>query len=426
MATVLFVAFAVLLVLNMPVSFALAVASALALLYGGLPLALVVQKMTAAMDSFVLLAVPFFLLAGHLMARSGIARDIIDFADTLVGWMRGGLAHANIGAGMLMGGMTGSAVAEASSTGGALIPPMLKKGYGAPFTAAVTAAASTISVVIPPSIPMIVFAVVTGVSVGDLFIAGIVPGILMTLALMVTAWLIAVRQGYQRGPRPTLGSIARATRASVWGLLMPVVIIGSIRYGIATPTEASVVAVVYGVLVGRYVYRTIAWRDLPGIILDSAVTTGIVMLMIAAASVYGLIVTREQIPQAAAQFILELTNNPQLVLLLILCVYLIAGMLLDLAANIIILVPVLWPLVKRLDIDPVQFGVVTVIGLAIGLITPPVGACLFVTCGIAKTDLLRGSRAAAPFIVALIAVVLLIIAVPGIATWLPYTAKAMH
>lgn len=426
MATVLFIAFAGLLLLNMPVSFALAVASALALLFGGLPLALVVQKMTAAMDSFVLLAVPFFLLAGHLMARSGIARDIIDFADALVGWMRGGLAHANIGAGMLMGGMTGSAVAEASSTGGALIPPMLQKGYDGPFTAAVTASASTISVVIPPSIPMIVFAVVTGVSVGDLFIAGVIPGILMTMALMFTAWFIAVRRGYQRGPRPTLGSVARATRASFWGLLMPVVIIGSIRYGIATPTEASVVAVVYGLLVGRYVYRTIAWGDVPRIVLDSAVTTGIVMLMIAAASVYGLIVTREQIPQAAAQLILELTSNPYLVLVLILCVYLVAGMLLDLAANIIILVPVLWPLVKQVGIDPVQFGVVTVIGLAIGLVTPPVGACLFVTCGIAKTNLLEGSKAAVPFILALITVVLLIIAVPGIATWLPYSAKAMH
>lgn len=426
MATVLFISFAVLLLLNMPVSFALAIASALSLLWGGLPLALVVQKMTAAMDSFVLLAVPFFLLAGHLMARSGIARDIIDFADALVGWMRGGLAHANIGAGMLMGGMTGSAVAEASSTGGALIPPMLQKGYDGPFTAAVTASASTISVVIPPSIPMIVFAVVTGVSVGDLFIAGVVPGILMTIALMFTAWLIAVRRGYQRGPRPTLGSVARATRASFWGLLMPVVIIGSIRYGIATPTEASVVAVVYGLLVGRYVYRTIAWRDVPSIVLDSTVTTGIVMLMIAAASVYGLIVTREQIPQAAAQLILELTTNPYLVLVLILCVYLIAGMLLDLAANIIILVPVLWPLVKQVGIDPVQFGVITVIGLAIGLVTPPVGACLFVTCGIAKTNLLEGSKAAVPFILALITVVFLIIAVPGIATWLPYSAKAMH
>jgi C4-dicarboxylate transporter DctM subunit len=423
MATVLLCSFAVLLLINVPVSFALAIASVAALFYGGVPMGVVVQKMTAAMDSFVLLAIPFFLLSGHLMARSGIARDIIEFADAVVGWLRGGLAHANITAGMLMGGMTGSAVAEASSTGGALIPPMLKKGYDAPFTAAVTASASTIAVVIPPSIPMIIFAVITGVSVADLFIAGVIPGVIMTLALMLTAWLIAVRRGYQRGLRPTASSIARATRAGAWALVLPLVIIGSIRYGIATPTEASVIAVLYAAAVGMCIYRTITWADLPKIILEAAVTTGVVMLMIAAASLYGLIVTREQLPQAAAQLILQWTTEPHLVLILILCVYLVAGMLLDLGANIIILVPVLWPLIRKLEIDPIQFGIVTVVGLAIGLITPPVGASLFVTCGIAKTNLVEGSKAALPFIAALILVVLLIIFVPQVATWLPYSAK---
>jgi len=423
MATVLLAGFALLLLVNVPVSFALAIASLAALAYGGMPVTLVVQKMTASMDSFVLLAVPFFLLSGHLMGRSGIAKDIVDFSDSLVGWLRGRLAHTNIASGTLMGGMTGSAVAEASSKGGALIPPMIAKGYDAPFTAAVTASASTIAVMIPPSIPMIIFAVVTGVSVGDLFIAGVIPGIIMALALMVTSWLLAVSRGYPRGPRPSLGSIGRATRASIWGLFMPLVIIGSIRYGIATPTEASVVAVLYALFVGRYVYRTIAWRDVPGIVQDTAVTTGVVMLMIAAASLYGLIVTREQIPQAAAQMIMELTRDPYLVLILILGVYLIAGMFLDLGANVIILVPVLWPLVKSLQIDPVQFGIVTVLGLSIGLITPPVGASLFVTCGIAKTNLLDGSRAVLPFIAALLLVTLLIIFFPGLATWLPYSAK---
>jgi C4-dicarboxylate transporter, DctM subunit len=215
MATVLLTGFALLLLVNVPVSFALALASLGALIYGGLPVTLVVQKMTASMDSFVLLAVPFFLLSGHLMGRSGIARDIVDFADSLVGWLRGGLAHANIASGTLMGGMTGSAVAEASSTGGALIPPMIAKDYDPPFTAAVTASASTIAVMIPPSIPMIIFAVVTGVSVGDLFIAGVIPGIIMALALMVTSWLLAVSRGYPRGQRPSLEVIGRATRASL-------------------------------------------------------------------------------------------------------------------------------------------------------------------------------------------------------------------
>lgn len=423
MAWTLFIAFFALLLLNVPVSFALGLASLAAVLQGGLPLALVVQKMTAAMDSFVLLAVPFFLLAGHLMGRSGIARDIVEFADALVGCFRGGLAHANIAAGTLMGGMTGSAVAEASSTGAALIPPMIAKGYSPAFTAAVTASASTLSVVIPPSIPMIIFAVTTGVSVGDLFLGGIVPGLLMALALMITAWLMAVRRGYPAGARPSLRSLARAARASAWGLAMPLVIIGSIRYGIATPTEAAVVAVAYALVVGLFVYRSITPRELPAIVLDAMAMTGVVMLMIATASLYGLIVTREQVPQALASLITQFTTQRETILLLILAAYLVAGMLLDLGANIILLVPVLWPLVKLQGIDPIQFGLVTIIGLAIGLITPPVGACLFVTCGIARCSLLQASRAALPFIAALVLVVVAIVFVPGLANALPYAVK---
>ncbi|HEX2529061.1 MAG TPA: TRAP transporter large permease [Geminicoccus sp.] len=419
MTAVLLVGFVVLLLVNAPVSFALAIASFMAITYGGIPPALVAQRMTAAIDSFILLAVPFFLLAGHLMARSGIARDIIEFANATVGWARGGLAQANIGAGTLMGGMTGSAVAEASSAGGIMIPPMKAKGYDGAFCAAVTAAASTISVVIPPSIPMIIFCVITGVSVSQLFVAGIIPGLLIALTLMVTAWAISTLRGYAKGPRTSLLHILKTARASIWGLMMPLVIIGSIRYGIATPTEASVVAVVYSLLVGMFVYRTIELRDLPRIVLESCVTTGVVMLMIASASLYGLIITREQIPQEAAEVILGLTTNPTLVLLLILCVYLFAGMLLDLGASIIILVPVLWPVTQSLQIDPIQFGIVTVVGLAIGLVTPPVGASLFVTCGIARCNLVQGSIAAMPFVLALIAIVVAIIFVPGLATWLP-------
>ena len=419
MTIVLLASFAVLLIINVPVSCALGIASVMALVYGGIPPTLVAQRMTATIDSFVLLAVPFFLLAGQLMGRSGIARDIIEFANALVGWMRGGLAQANIGASTLMGGMTGSAVAEASASGGILIPPMKAKGYEPGFCAAVTAASSTIAVMIPPSIPMIIFAVVTGVSVSKLFIAGLIPGVLIAIALMVTTWLIAFRRGYPRGKRPGFRALMAATRASVWGLVMPVVIIGSIRYGIATPTEASVVAVAYGLLIGMVVYKNIKWHDLPKIVLDASITTGVVMLMIAAASLYGLIITREQIPHAAAQAIIALTSDPFLVLLLILCVYLVAGMLLDLGASIIILVPVLWPVTQALSIDPLQFGVLTVLGLSIGLISPPVGASLFVTCGIARCDMIAGTRSAIPYVLALLVVAILIIAVPGIATWLP-------
>jgi C4-dicarboxylate transporter DctM subunit len=243
-----------------------------------------------------------------------------------------------------------------------------------------------------------------------------VPGILMAIVLMFVSWLYAVRSGHPRGPKPSASQILKATRASLWGLFMPVVIIGSIRFGIATPTEASVVAVLYSLFVGMVVYGSIGWKDLPGIFRETGITTGIVVLMIAAATLYGLIITREQIPQTLARMMLELTSNPYIVLLLILALYLVAGMLLDLGANIIILVPVLWPLVKSLSIDPIQFGIITVLGLAIGLITPPVGASLFVTCGIAKTNLMAGSREAIQFILGLIFLAVLIIFFPIIAT----------
>ncbi|HEV7254025.1 MAG TPA: TRAP transporter large permease [Mesorhizobium sp.] len=419
MITVLALGFLALLILNVPVSFALMIASLGAILYGGIPPALVGQRMTAAIDSFILLAVPFFLLAGQLMARSGIARDIMDLANSVLGWMRGGLAHASIGAGTLMGGMTGSAVAEASSIGGAMIPEMVRNGYGRAFAAAVVASGSLISVLIPPSVPLIIFGVVTGASVSRLFVGGLLPGLLMAVVLMVVVWLMAVRGGYPRGPRPTPRAMLKALKASLWGLFLPVVIIGSIRYGIATPTEASVLAVVYAGFVGLVVYRTIHFKDLPGIVSEAAVTTGIVMLLIAGATLYGLIITREQVPQQAAAAILTITSNPEMLLLLILLVYLAAGTVLDLGAAIIILVPVLWPITQQAGIDPIHFGIVTVMGLAIGLVTPPVGASLFVTCGIARVNLVQGARAVLPFVLALVAVVVTIIFVPEIATWLP-------
>lgn len=419
MIAVLVAAFALLLVLGVPVAFALGLASLAAIAWEGMPLALVVQRMVAAADSFVLLAVPFFLLAGHLMARSGIARDIIAFADALLGRFRGGIAHANVATSTLMGGMTGSAVADTASTGAAMIPPMVERGYPPEFAAAVTAASSTISVVIPPSVPMIIFAVVTGVSVGQLFIAGLIPGLLIALAMMATIALLARLHGFPQGRRTSVREIGRAFVRSIVALTLPVVIIGSIRFGIATPTEASVVAVVYAFLVGRFWYGTIGFGDLRGILLDAAAMTGVVMLMISAASLYGLILTRGQVPQMAAFTIGALTENPVLVLMLILLLYLVAGAILDLGANIIILVPILYPATRELGIDPIQFGVVTIVGLSIGLVTPPVGACLFVASSIARVSILRAARATFPFIGAALAIVVLIALIPAIATWLP-------
>ncbi len=423
MVATLILVFFGLLLLNVPVSFALGLASVAALFVADLPMVLVAQRLVTATDSFILLAVPLFLLAGNLMAKAGLARDLVEFGNALLGRFRGGLAHANIAASTMMGGITGSAVADASSVGAALIPPMMRQGYSGAYAAAVTAASSTISVIIPPSVPMIIYAVVTGVSVTDLFIAGIVPGLLMALALMLVSWALAVREGMGATPGLGLAGVAGAIRRSAVALVMPFVIVGSIRYGIATPTEAAVIAVIYALLAGMFWYRTIRLRDLPALILESGITTGVVMLMIATASLYGLILTRGQVNTAAVEAIVSVTRDPYLVLLLMLVVYLIAGCFLDLGANIIILVPVLYPVTQALGIDPVAFGVITVVALAIGLVTPPVGACLFIACGIARVPLAAASWAALPFIAALLLVVVLLIFFPGLATWLPYQMK---
>lgn len=421
MTIILVASFLFLLLVNVPVAFALAVASLLAIAYGGIPLTLIVQRMTNASDSFILLAIPFFMLAGNLMARGGISQAIIDFADSIVGFVRGGLAQVNVLTSMFFAGMTGAAVADTSAVGSVLIPPMLKRGYDRDVTTAVTAASSTIGVIIPPSIPMIIFGVVTGVSVGRLFLAGIIPGIMIAVVLMLITHLISVRRNYPRGALPTLRALIHNFRRSILALLMPLIIIGGILFGIFTPTEAAVVAVVYALVVSLFILKTLKVSDLPPILLDSAKTTAIVMLMIAAASLYGWILTRERIPVHMANFISGLTSDPILILLLMVVIYMVAGTILDLGANIIILVPVLFPVTQLLGIDPVHFGIITVVTLSIGLITPPVGACLFVACEISKTPLLEASKAILLYIAGLVVVTLILVFFPQLVLWIPNT-----
>jgi C4-dicarboxylate transporter DctM subunit len=382
-----------------------------------------VQRLVNSADSFVLLAVPLFLLTGVLMSRSGIAGDLIALALALLGRFRGGLAHANVGAATLMGGVTGSAVADASSLGSALIPPMMRAGYRGAFAAAIASCASLITVLIPPSVPTIIFAVVTGVSVTDLFLAGVIPGLLMALVMGLTTALLARREGLEPGRPTPLRDLPGVVRRSMVALLMPVVIIGSIRYGIATPTEAAVVAVVYALAAGMFYYRTITVRDLPGILLESSLTTGVVMLMIATANLYGLILTRGQVGVEAAAFVTGLTSDPHLVLIALIALYLVAGTVIDLGAGIIILVPVLFPghagardrprRLRHRD-DP---GALHRLGHAARRLAP------FIRCGIARVRLMDASWAALPYVATLTLLTVLIALVPEIATWLPYAAK---
>lgn len=417
MITILVLALVVLLLLNVPVGFSLLAASMTSLAFGGVPLALVVQRVTTAADSFVLLAIPLFIFAGALMSRGGMAQAIFDFAEALVGFIRGGLAQVNIVTSMFFGGITGAAVADTSAVGSIMIRPMLKRGFDRGLTAAVTASSSTIGVLIPPSIPMILFAVVTGVSLGRLFLAGIIPGILVGLALMLTTWLLL-----RKSDVPVTAFLwARVWSTFIRGvpaLLTPVIIIGGILTGVVTPTEAAVLAVAYALLLG-VLSRRLGWAEIVESAIETAVTSGAVMIMVAAASLYGLILTREQVPADAAQLISRLTENPLLLLFLIAALYLVAGAILDLGANIIILVPVLYPVVLQFGIDPVHFGIVTVAALAIGLVTPPVGICLFVASAIAGIGITAASRAVLPFFLALLSILCLIIVIPEIALWLP-------
>lgn len=423
MATVLLVTFLLLLIIQMPVAFSLAIASLAALLWDGFPLILIIQRMVSTADSFILLAVPLFMLAGNLMERGGIAQAIVDFADSLVGFIRGGMAQVNILTSMFFGGISGAAVADTSAVGSVLIPPMLNRGYDKGLTTAVTAASSTLGVIIPPSIPMIIFGVVTGASVGRLFLAGVIPGILVGLSLMVVTDILSRRRGYKTTGRLKLKEVLVRFYRGFLPLMMPVIIIGGIMFGVVTPTEAAALAVLYAFIVSVFITRTIKLRQLPKIFTDSAVTTGMVMLMITAASLYGLILTQEQIPLKAAEFISQFTNSPVLVLFMMMILYLVAGMILDLGANIIILVPVLYPTIKMLHIDPVHFGIVTIMSLAMGLVTPPVGVCLFVACGISKISILEASKAILPYLAAILVIIILIILVPGVALWLPNLIK---
>ncbi|TCO71311.1 TRAP transporter large permease [Rhodovulum euryhalinum] len=416
---VLFAVFIGGLVVGIPVAITLGVSSLAYLLLAGIPPVVMPQKMYAGMDVFVLLSIPGFILAGNLMNRGGITQRIIRFANSLVGWIRGGLGLTNIAASMLFGGITGTAVADAASIGGVMIPGMKKAGYPADFSAAVTAASSTVGPIIPPSVPMIIVGALSGISVGQMFLAGAVPGILMGLAMMVTAYVISVRKGFPRQPWQGGGEVARAFGGAVWALAMTFLIIYGLLSGLATPTETAVVASVYAFFVGAFVYRELPIRKVPGIVVDSAVSAAGILALVGFANVFGWILVSERIPQAIADGVLSLTDNRILVILLINLLLLFVGMFMETIAALIILFVPLLSLAQAVGIDPVHFATFAVLNLMIGLTTPPVGVCLFVCAGIARLPLAPVVRAILPFLLTNILVLLAVSYVPPLATWLP-------
>ena len=399
-----------LLALGLPVGYTLGIAGIIGMAgIGPRFLLMAPERFFAGLDLFTFLAMPFFILAGDIMNRSGITARLVGFADALVGYLRGGMAHSNMVASVLFAGLTGAATADAAAFGKTLVPAMVSKGYTRPFACAVTAAGSIIGPTIPPSNLMVIYGSIMGVSIAGLFAAGILPGLLICLICMAVIAGLGRRLNLPKGTqRPSLGSIMTSFKDSLLALILPVFILGAILGGIATPTEAASIAVLYALVVGGLWYRGFSWADLLDMLIGTARITGVVFLIIASASILGWWMTFNKIPQAIAAGFLTVSTEPSAIIAMILGLLLVIGMFMDINAALIILAPVLAPLTASIGMDPVHAGIMIVLALNISLMTPPVGACLFVLSSVTGERVERIAKALWPFILAEVAVLLLI------------------
>ena len=424
---VLVVSFFTLLVMNAPVAVAISVSSLLAIFaHGGDAGTIVAQRMANGINSFPLLAIPFFVFSGYLMGRGGLARRLIDFAALFVGKLPGGLSYVNTVTCMLFGSISGSAAAAVSSIGGFMIPEMNKKGYDRDFNVALTATAATTGLLIPPSNCMIVYSVAAGsVSIAAMFMAGILPGIVVGLCIMAAAAILCVRHGY--GKRPETAEEAAIRQMGFWrvtwravpSLLLIVIIIGGILAGVFSATEAAAIAVLYAFLLSCVFYREIPLRDLPGICLQTGLTTAVVMLLIWASSAMSWIMTVANIQQSVSSALLGMSENPYVILLAINVMLLLVGTFMDMTPAILIFTPILLPIVTKLGLDPIQFGIILIANLCIGLCTPPVGTCLFIGCGVGKSTIAKVTVKAVPFFLAMVVSLLLITFIPWLSLAIP-------
>ena len=406
--------------IGMPVAFAMMLTAVVTMLQlGDVPLLVLPQRMLTGADSFPLMAIPLFVLAGNVMIASGLTERLSRFVFMVVGNFPGGLAQVNIVNSLVNGGMSGSAVADATSDCKILVPMMVKAGYSKPFAAAISGASAAAAPILPPSIPFVIYGSIAQVSIGALFLAGAIPGILMGLCIMVVVAILACRRRYPRSARPTLRGLGRGLWDAGLALMMPVIIIGGILGGAFTPTEAGAAAAVYALLISFLVYRSLRVRELPGILLDTGLQTGVIMLIIAAASPFSWLLARQQVGRAVVDAVTALGSDEVVVLLLLNLSLLVLGSLLDATALLIILVPVLVPLITTLDLNPVHIGVVVVLNLMIGLITPPFGLVMYVVCSLLDVRISDFTREVWPFLIALLATLATITFVPDIVLFLP-------
>ncbi|WP_181708121.1 TRAP transporter large permease [Chthonobacter rhizosphaerae] len=418
---ILFGTFSVLVLIGMPIAFCLGLSALATVLYLGLPPIIVFQQLNSGMNAFAMMAIPFFIFAGDLMIRGGIAERLIAFAASLVGHLRGGLGQVNVVASTLFGGISGSAVADASAIGGLMIPQMEKRGYDKDYAVNVTVNSAIIALMIPPSHNMIIYSIAAGgnVSVADLFTAGIVPGMLLALALMITAWWVARRRGYPAGVFPGVMGVLKALLVALPGILLIFIIFGGVRSGIFTATESSCIAVLYAALVALLVYRELNWEGFKEATLGAVRTTAMVLLVIGTAAAFSWLMAFLQVQTSLVQALQSVSDNPIVILLLINVALLLLGTFMDMAPMIIIATPVLLPVVKAFGIDPVHFGVVMILNAGIGLNTPPVGSVLFVGCAVGKITIREAMRTIWPFFGASIAVLLAVTYIPALSLWLP-------
>ncbi|MDR2456070.1 MAG: TRAP transporter large permease [Deltaproteobacteria bacterium] len=424
-SVVLFSTLIILMLLNCPISVCLGLSTVLTLVYAnnflnyGMALVLVPQKMFTSVDSFPLMAIPFFMIAGSLMEHGGISKRLVSVAQSIIGSISGGLAMVTVMASMFFAAISGSSPATVAAIGSLMIPAMVKQGYDLSFAAACQSSSGYIGVIIPPSIPMITYGVVTGASIGTLFMAGFMPGLYIGLALMIVAFVTAKKRKYKGGEKTSFKIFWAAFREGVWAILMPIIILGGIYGGFFTPTEAANVAVVYGFIVSAFVYKELKLKTIPTILRTAAISSAMVMLLIATATAFGVMMTREKIPAAMASFFVSLTANPVYFLLLVNVLLLILGTFLETNAAIIIVTPILYPVAMQMGVDPIHFGIIIVINLAIGMITPPLGVNLFVACGLTKLKVEKIVAANWWFLFASLAVLLLLTYFPSLSLMLP-------
>ena len=417
----LFVVFAIMIMLSVPIGVSLGTATAITIIFtSNIDPILIAQKAFTGLDSFSLLAIPFFMMAGNLMAHGGIARRIVNMADVLVGKFTGGLGIATIIGCMFFAAISGSGPATVTAMGSIMIPEMEDRGYDRAFATGLTATAGTIGVIIPPSIPFVIYGVASGTSVGDLFIAGFIPGILIGIALIIVCCVISRKRGYkghaeEDGNRRSLGA---TFLDSIWAILAPVIILGGIYGGIFTPTEAAVVGVVYSLFAGKFIYKELNWKVWMATLKDTADCNGFTGLALGFSMSFASYLAMEQIPTKVANYLLGMVSQDWLLMLMMLIVLLIVGLFVDNISSCLILTPVFLPIATGIGMDPVHFGITMTVALAIGFVTPPYGVNLFVASGVAKLTIEKIAKAAIPFILAMLVCLLLIAYIPGISMFL--------